>query len=178
MHFEQEAESGGKIFSGMAEAHSSSTIKVQEACFAAGDRATPLFPAEVSKSSALPIKGLWKIRVPIRVKLSPAITSIIFLTIMVLRFTIFVHQREQLYSQTVHTGKVSLNYFAANANIPFLNDDIVRFNRLIKDAASVKGILYAAVVDRKNLIKAHSDPKKIGKPLQDFQAAGPRGSRS
>jgi hypothetical protein len=52
MHFDQEAESGGKIFSGMAEAHSSLTIKVKEACFAAGDRATPLFTAEVSKSSA------------------------------------------------------------------------------------------------------------------------------
>jgi hypothetical protein len=31
---------------------------------------------------------------------------------------------------------------------------------------------YAAIVDRKNMIKAHSDLVKIGKTLQDFQEMG------
>ena len=66
-------------------------------------------------------------------------------------------------------GKVSLNYFATNANIPLLNDDIVRLNRMIKDAASVEGILYAAIVDRHNTVKAHIDPNNIGMTLQTFQ---------
>jgi signal transduction histidine kinase len=79
---------------------------------------------------------------------------------------ILARQKDQLYSQTLEMGKVSLNYFAINANIPLLNDDIVRLNRLIKDAASVKGILYAAITDRQNKIKAHIDPNNIGKTLQ------------
>jgi len=82
------------------------------------------------------------------------------------KFTILARQRGQLYSQAVEKGKVSLNYFAANANIPLLNDDIVRLNRLIKDASSVEGILYAAIVDRRNLIKAHNNSDKIGKILE------------
>ena len=156
----------------MAEAHPSPIIEVQEACFPLGGRASPPPPSEAAKSLALSPGRFGKIRLPIWVRLSLAITSIIFLTILVLSFTILIRERDQLYSQTVHTGKVSLNYFATNANIPLLNDDIVRLNRLIKDAASVKGVLYAAIVDRKKLIKAHSDPAKIGTPLQDFEAAG------
>jgi len=125
-----------------------------------------------SKSLNLAAETRLNFRIPIRVTLSIAITLIVCLTILILSFTILAHQKEQLYSQAIEKGKVSLNYFAANANIPLLNDDIVRLNRLIKDAASVQGILYAAIVDRKNMIKAHSDPVKIGKTLQDFQEMG------
>ena len=153
----------------MADSKSSSPIEAQGVCYPSWNQAeSPTMPAD-SESWVLSSKRLGTVRVPIRVKLSIAITGIVCLTILILSFTILARQKEQLYSQAVEKGKVSLNYFAANANIPLLNDDIVRLNRLIKDAASVQGILYAAIVDRKNTIKAHSDPHKIGKPLQDFQ---------
>jgi len=108
-------------------------------------------------------------RIPIRIKLSLAITFLILLTILILSFTILARQKDHLHSQTVKMGKISLNYFATNANIPLLNDDIVRLNRLIKDAGSVEGIMYAAIVDRHNTIKAHIDPNNIGMTLQTFQ---------
>jgi len=111
------------------------------------------------------------LRVPIRVKLSVAITFIIWLTILILSFVTLARQREQLYLQTVKTGKVSLNYFANNANIPLLNDDIVRLNRLIKEAASVEGLLYAIIVDREQVIRAHTDHTKIGTSLETFNNA-------
>jgi signal transduction histidine kinase len=85
-----------------------------------------------------------------------------------LSFTILARQKDQLYSQTVEKGKVSLNHFAMNASISLLNDDTVRLNRLIKDAASVEGVLYAVIVDQRNAIKAHIDPQKIGNTLQIF----------
>jgi len=114
----------------------------------------------------------WKIfghiRVPIRVKLSIAITLTVCLTILILSLTILARQKDQLYSQTVEKGKVSLNHFATNASISLLNDDTVRLNRLIKDAASVEGVLYAVIVDQRNTIKAHIDPNKIGNTLRIF----------
>jgi len=153
----------------MADSKSSLPIEAQGVCHPSWNRGeSPTLLAD-SESWVLSSKRLGAVRVPIRVKLSIAITGIVCLTILILSFTILARQREQLYSQAVEKGKVSLNYFAANANIPLLNDDIVRLNRLIKDAASVQGIVYAAIVDRKNTVKAHSDPYKIGKPLQDFQ---------
>ena len=111
------------------------------------------------------------LRIPIRIKLSIAITAIIWLTILILSFVILARQRDHLYLQTVETGKVSLNYFANNANIPLLNDDILRLNRLIKEAASVEGLLYAIIVDRQQIVKAHTDHSKIGATLQEFENA-------
>ena len=109
---------------------------------------------------------LFCFRVPIRVKLSLAIIFIIWLTILILSFVILARQKEQLYLQTVKTGKVSLNYFANNASIPLLNDELLRLNILIKEAASVEGLLYAVIVDRQQIIRAHTDHSKIGTTLQ------------
>ena len=124
--------------------------------------------ADQDKGGYLDHYRLSSLRIPIRVKLSIAITAIIWLTILILSFVILARQRDHLYLQTVKTGKVSLNYFANNANIPLLNDDILRLNRLIKEAASIEGLLYAVIVDRQRVIKAHTDHTKIGEILQAF----------
>ncbi len=105
--------------------------------------------------------------IPIRVKLSIAITFIIWLTILILSFVILARQRDQLYLQTVKTGKVTLNYITNNANIPLLNDDTLRLNALIKEAVSIEGILYAVITDHRNMVKAHTDLAKIGTTLTE-----------
>jgi adenylate cyclase len=69
-------------------------------------------------------------------------------------------------------GKVSLNYFVSNASIPLLNDDMLRLNSMIKETTSVEGILYAIIVDRQKVIKAHTDHTQIGMGLQAFDNAG------
>ena len=141
------------------------SAEIKGVCYPTGNKVT----TGISESWSFSPSRLRDIRVPIQVKLSLAITFVIGLTILILSFTILARQKDQLYSQTVKMGKISLNHFATNANIPLLNDDIVRLNRLIKDAASVEGILYAVIVDRHNTIKAHVDPNNIGMTLQTFQ---------
>jgi len=125
--------------------------------------------ADQEKNGYLDYYKLSSLRIPIRIQLSIAITTIIWLTILILSFVILARQRDHLYLQTVKTGKVSLNYFTNNANIPLLNDDILRLNRLIKEATSVQGLLYAIIVDRKQVVKAHTDHTKIGETLQVFE---------
>ena len=141
------------------------SAEIKGVCYPTGNKAT----TGISEGWSFSPRRLRNVRIPIRVKLSFAITFVVGLTILILSFTILARQKDQLYSQTVKMGKISLNYFATNANIPLLNDDIVRLNRLIKDAASVEGILYAVIVDRHNTIKAHVDPNNIGMTLQTFQ---------
>jgi signal transduction histidine kinase len=143
--------------------------EIQRVCGSTRDKAESRGASGISECSPVSLRRLGKVRIPIRVKLSLAITFVVWLSILILSLTILSRQKDQLYSRTVEMGKVSLNYFATNANIPLLNDDIVRLNRLIKDAASVEGILYAAIVDRNNTIKAHTDSNNIGKSLQVFQ---------
>jgi adenylate cyclase len=128
--------------------------------------------AELIKNRPITLKEkLFNLRIPIRVRLSITITFIIWLTILILSFVILARQKDNLYEQTVRTGKVSLNYFTRNASNRLLNNDILGLNSLIKEAASVEGILYAVIIDREKVIKAHSDPAKIGTTLQTFDNA-------
>ncbi len=111
---------------------------------------------------------LSRLRIPISAKFALAITFIIWLTVLILSFVVLSRQKEALYLQTVKTGKISLRYFTNNARIPLLGDDMVRLNTLIKEAASVEGVLYAVIVDRADIIKAHTDPNRIGNPMEAF----------
>ncbi|RLC18261.1 MAG: hypothetical protein DRI57_08690 [Deltaproteobacteria bacterium] len=63
---------------------------------------------------------------------------------------------------------VSLNYFTNDARIPLLEDNILRLNTLIKEASYVEGILYAAIVDNDQRIKAHTDHNQIGEKFEPF----------
>ncbi len=111
------------------------------------------------------------LRIPIGIKLSIAITFMIWLTILTLSVVMLARQRDRLYAQTMRTGTVSLNYFANNAALPLLEDDTLRLNSLIKDSASVEGLVYASIVDRAGVIKAHTDTSLIGSPAPARPAA-------
>jgi adenylate cyclase len=104
-------------------------------------------------------------RVSIKAKLSVAIIFILLLTIFILSFVILTRQRQNLYLQTVQTGKVSLGYFVSNAKIPLLNGEVLALNRLIKEAGSVEGLVYATITDRDGTIMAHTDPTQLRKKL-------------
>jgi adenylate cyclase len=110
-----------------------------------------------------------QLRIPISVKFAIAITFIIWLTILILSFITLNRQKEMLYHQTLKAGKISLKYFTNNARIPLLGDDVLRLNTLIKEAASVEGILYAVIVDRRSIIKAHTDHSQIGATLPEMK---------
>lgn len=120
----------------------------------------------------LPLKArLSYFDMPIRAKLAIAITLIILLTIIILSYIILSKQKESLYQHTVKMGKTSLNYFVNNARHPLVKESILELNTLINEAASVEGILYALIVDRKGVIKAHTDITMVGKPYQLLEKA-------
>lgn len=108
------------------------------------------------------------IRISIKVKLAIAFTVIIGLTILALSVIFLNKQKEQLYIQTIETGKISLNYFVSNASISLLNDNILELNKLIKETSSTEGLLYGIIIDREKIVKAHTDSNQIGKPFQPF----------
>ena len=101
--------------------------------------------------------------VPIWLQLSIATIIVILLTTIVISVVILSRQKERLYMQTVNVGTVSLKYFAENARIPLIQDDILQLNTLIKNTADVEGLLYAVITDNGKIIKAHTNPNMIGK---------------
>ncbi len=107
--------------------------------------------------------------IPIWLQLS--ITMILFIIMTTVAILIiFNRERDRLYEQTVKIGTVSLRYFADNARIPLLQDDILQLNTLIKKATDEEELLYAVIVDNRGIIRAHTDPGIIGKP---FKGADP-----
>jgi adenylate cyclase len=108
-------------------------------------------------------------RIPMWMQMAVATTFIIVMTIVALSMVMLNAQKERLYEQSVRLGMVSLNYFANNAPIPLLEDDILRLNTLIKEAAHVDGLRYALIVGSNDLIKAHTDINLIGLPFRHFE---------
>ncbi|MBW1693569.1 MAG: HAMP domain-containing protein [Deltaproteobacteria bacterium] len=114
------------------------------------------------------VEGLPAPRVPIWLQLFAATMFIIIITISLLSFVTLRQQKERLYKQTIKIGRVSLNYFTSNASVPLLDDNILRLNTLIKDAAAVEGLIYAIIIDHNRIVKAHTDIRKIDTAFENF----------
>jgi adenylate cyclase len=107
-------------------------------------------------------------RIPMWLQMAVATTFVSVITVIILSMAVLNKQKERLYDQTVRMGTVSLNYFANNAKFPLLEEDILRLNTLIKEAARVEGLSYALITDTKDKIKAHTDVNLIGLPFKHF----------
>ncbi|BBO76681.1 hypothetical protein DSCW_40980 [Desulfosarcina widdelii] len=103
--------------------------------------------------------------IPIWLKLCIGALLIVAVTIVSFSTIIINKQKARLFDQTVMVGTVSLNYFANNARIPLIDDDILSLNTLIKEATDTEGLRYAVVTDTRGLIRAHTDVNRIGTPL-------------
>ncbi len=118
------------------------------------------------------VEGLPSPRIPIWLQFFAATMVIIIITIFVMSFFMLSQQKERLYRQTVKIGKVSLNYFSSNSAVPLLEDNILRLNTLIKNATDVEELVYAIIVDRSQIIKAHTHTAKIGETFEPFAPMG------
>ncbi|GBC60083.1 hypothetical protein DENIS_1027 [Desulfonema ishimotonii] len=108
--------------------------------------------------------------IPIALKLAVMTTLLIILTIFTLSVVILNQQREQLYDQSIRTGRISLSYFVSNARLLLLEDDnVLRLNTLITESVKIDGIRYAIILDQNRIIKAHTDYRQIGNPFQAFK---------
>jgi adenylate cyclase len=122
----------------------------------------------LSRKYGTQFQRLPRARIPMWMQMAVATTFVSVITVIILILAVLDKQKERLYDQTVRMGAVSLNYFTNNAKIPLLEEDILRLNTLIKEAARVKGLRYALITDTKDKIKAHTDVNLIGLPFKHF----------
>jgi len=99
-----------------------------------------------------------------------AITILLILIVVLLLTLLFIkREKDILYRERVSGGKVLLGHFANKAILPLLEEDTLSLNTLVKEAKHVDGFLYAMILDSNKIIKAHTDPIKIGHPLKEFE---------
>lgn len=107
---------------------------------------------------------------PSFIKIFAIMIVLIFFTFVASGFFILKRQKEILYLEKVKSGEMILHHFVHNAGIPLLGDDTLSLNTLIKEAMHVEGIVYTIIVDSKNIIKAHTDPAKIGTIIEGWES--------
>jgi adenylate cyclase len=122
----------------------------------------------IEKKRQSVMKSLPQPQIMIWLQLSIATTIIICLVVALLSVGILLRQKKRLKDQMETIGKVSLNYFANDARIPMLENNILRLNTLINEAGSVEGLVYATIVDNKNQVLADTDNDKIGASFDGF----------
>lgn len=84
-------------------------------------------------------------------------------------------QRSAFYQEKLKSAKITLNQFVNNAVVPLAQNDVLTLNTLLKEAtSSMSGLLYVAIVDQENVIRAHTDQAKLGKIFEESLNGGKR----
>jgi len=105
----------------------------------------------------------------------PVLTVYAFtITVFIMALLIFAQfiakmQGDLIYQEKIQAGKIGLSHFVNNAAIPLLDDDALSLNALLKEANAIDGALYAAVVDDRGTVRAHTDLEKIGTSFVRFE---------
>lgn len=107
-------------------------------------------------------------RRPLLIVYAFTITVFIFAFIVFAQFTA-IRQRDLLYQEKIQAGKIGLSHFINNAAIPLLENDTLSLNTLLKEVKAIEGAVYAAVVDDKGTVRAHTDIGKIGSSFGQFE---------
>ena len=113
------------------------------------------------------------------IELLAGIAFLVLATLVVLSFYAIHRHREVLLLEKIHTGKVTLNHFARGAVLSLVEMDFLNLNTPFKEVKDVDGFLYAFIVDHRNFIRAHTDPKQIGilprafEPIQSRKEGDP-----
>lgn len=105
----------------------------------------------------------------ILIRLSILMILLIFVTSSVLTIFFIRHQKEIFYQEKVASGRMILNHLSHKALLPFIEEDMIGLNSLMREAREIEGLVYAMVLDPHEVIKAHTDPAKIGMIQKGFE---------
>jgi len=78
-------------------------------------------------------------------------------------------QKDALYTGKVKAGEMILRLLVQTSAIPLLGDDVLALNSIVKATAHLEGLKYVIITDAGNTVKAHTDPSRIGKKLEEFR---------
>ena len=104
-----------------------------------------------------------KPRIPIFIKLATLSTLLILFVISAISFSMLKKQKEQFTSQLIDLGKSMVRIATKNAPDKLLGEEDMALFQLVNDIAENEQVVYALIVDKKNIIKAHSRIDEVNK---------------
>lgn len=103
------------------------------------------------------------LRIPIFIKLATLSTLLILFSISAISYSMLRKQREQFIGQLMNLGQSMVHIVAKNAPDKLLGEEDLALFKLVNDIAENEQVLYALIIDAKNIIRAHSRIEEVGK---------------
>ncbi|MEI6208848.1 MAG: adenylate/guanylate cyclase domain-containing protein [Desulfuromonadales bacterium] len=118
------------------------------------------------KDAAKPflLKRLKTARISIRVRLAVFITLLIVFIMCTASLYFYKSQKEEFINQSTRFGMSLAKNLSYNCSVPLLENDDASLNILIEEISKIHDIDYVMVLDKKGIVKAHSDMSKIDRP--------------
>jgi adenylate cyclase len=102
---------------------------------------------------------------PLKLKLSLLITSLVALAVVLVGFSLLRRQEQALTEAVTKRGVTIAANLAAGGKTALVTNDHLTLNILVQEAMRDADVVYAIVTDEKGTVHAHSDVTLIGKPL-------------
>jgi adenylate cyclase len=102
-------------------------------------------------------------RIPIFIKLAILSTLLIFFVIFTISFSMLQQQKKQFIGQLISLGESLTRIVSYNARDKLLGEEDLALFQLMDDVAQNEQVLYALVVDHKDIIRAHSRIEEVNK---------------
>ena len=103
---------------------------------------------------------------PLKLKLSLLITSLLALTVVLVSTFLLRQQQKTLSAEITKRGLTIAQNLADSAKNPVLTEDELTLNLLVKDAMKDGDVAYVAIVDHTGKVLAHSEVGLVGRPFE------------
>src|SRR4030095_7688798 len=107
-----------------------------------------------------------RMRLPLKVKFSLLITSLVFLTVALVGFFLLQQQQRGLAEEMTKRGLTMAENLASGAKSSLLTNDHLNLNVLVKDAMRDPDVAYVVIANPDGEILAHSDVAMIGRQVE------------
>jgi adenylate cyclase len=113
------------------------------------------------------------VRLPLRLKLSILITSLLTVTVLVLSGSLLRSQQQTLTDEMRKRGLTIAQNLAAGSKTALLTQDTLGLQLMVRDVARDGDVAYVAVTDPTGKVIAHSDLAQLGRELERPDGATP-----
>jgi adenylate cyclase len=103
--------------------------------------------------------------------MSITITLLLVVIMALVSFFYFRSQRDEFLAQTVRFGKAIVVNLAYNSSVPLLEEDDATLHILLQEISEIEDIEYAIILDKAELIRAHTDINKVNQPYDSLYDA-------
>jgi sensor histidine kinase regulating citrate/malate metabolism len=130
--------------------------------------------AKVVRRVSAHVRG---VRLPLKVKLSVLIVSLLAVTVVVVSGFLLGAQQRTLTDEIRKRGLTIAQHLAAGARSALLTKDDLGLQLIVRDVMRDGDVAYVAITDGAGKVVAHSDLNLVGRRLERPEAARPLGDQ-